>query len=382
MRSVKRSSFGASRIIKISCIVSIAALAAGCSVGSDRFAGITGSTGNAENDVGSDVSGSNEPFSNQVSTTSLSDPSTPRYGSRADTNGSVRVSSGETLYSIAKTNKVDVKDLVAENDLQPPYQLSVGQRLRLPGASGASSGAVAQTSSPSAATPSSSARVHTVKNGETLYSLGRTYSVTPTAIASANSLSSPYSLNVGQQVRIPGGGSANGKTANVPSMDNASSAKENTLDSKPLETAKTRSEPLPSPDQRTSSKFRWPVKGRVLSSYGPKSNGSRNDGINIAVPEGTSVRAAENGVVAYAGNELKGYGNLVLLRHDGGWVTAYAHNQVLHVKRGDRVTRGSVIAKAGSTGAVTSPQVHFEVRKGAEAVDPMKHLSGNSLAAN
>jgi murein DD-endopeptidase MepM/ murein hydrolase activator NlpD len=135
------------------------------------------------------------------------------------------------------------------------------------------------------------------------------------------------------------------------------------------------------PDQPTASTFRWPVKGRIISTFGEKPTGMRNEGINIAVPEGTSVRAAGSGIVAYAGNELKGYGNLILVRHDGGWVTAYAHNKELLVNRGDSVERGDVIATAGQTGSVTSPQVHFEVRKGATAVDPMKHL-GTDQAMN
>ena len=126
--------------------------------------------------------------------------------------------------------------------------------------------------------------------------------------------------------------------------------------------------------------MRWPVKGRVISEFGPKSNGMKNEGINIAVPEGTGVRAAEGGVVAYAGNELKGYGNLVLIRHQGGWVTAYAHNKELFVKRGDTVNRGDVIAKAGQTGSVSSPQLHFEVRKGATAMDPIKFLSATTAS--
>lgn len=130
----------------------------------------------------------------------------------------------------------------------------------------------------------------------------------------------------------------------------------------------------------TSSKFRWPVKGRVISNYGAKPSGGRNDGINIAVPEGTSVKAAENGVVAYAGNELKGYGNLVLIRHSNNWVTAYAHNKELFVRRGDTIKRGQIIAKAGKTGSVKTPQLHFEIRKGAQAVDPTQYLSPNSFA--
>jgi murein DD-endopeptidase MepM/ murein hydrolase activator NlpD len=127
--------------------------------------------------------------------------------------------------------------------------------------------------------------------------------------------------------------------------------------------------------------MRWPVRGKIISGFGPKANGLKNEGINIAVPEGTSIRAAASGVVAYAGNELKGYGNLVLIRHDDGYVTAYAHAKELFVKRGDTVKRGDVIAKAGQTGSVSSPQLHFEVRKGATALDPMKFLS-SATASN
>ena len=120
----------------------------------------------------------------------------------------------------------------------------------------------------------------------------------------------------------------------------------------------------------SGNSFRWPVKGRVIAEFGARPDGGHNDGIDLAVPQGTSVKAAENGVVAYAGNELKGYGNLVLIRHANNWVSAYAHNEELLVKRGDKVRRGQIIAKAGATGAVSQPQVHFELRKGSRPVDP------------
>jgi len=118
------------------------------------------------------------------------------------------------------------------------------------------------------------------------------------------------------------------------------------------------------------------VRGRVIAGFGPSTNGLQNDGINLAVPEGTAVRAAEEGVVAYAGNELKDYGNLVLVRHANGLVTAYAHASEILVKRGDTVRRGQVIARSGQTGKVTSPQLHFEIRKGSTPVDPTKYLPG------
>jgi murein DD-endopeptidase MepM/ murein hydrolase activator NlpD len=137
---------------------------------------------------------------------------------------------------------------------------------------------------------------------------------------------------------------------------------------------------LPTPDPMSGNSFRWPVRGRVIAEFGTRPDGGHNDGIDVAVPQGTSVQAAENGVVAYAGNELKGYGNLVLVRHANNWVSAYANNEELLVKRGDKVRRGQIIAKAGATGAVSQPQVHFELRKGSRPVDPTKYMS--DAAAN
>ncbi|MCX7898773.1 MAG: peptidoglycan DD-metalloendopeptidase family protein, partial [Methylocystis sp.] len=118
--------------------------------------------------------------------------------------------------------------------------------------------------------------------------------------------------------------------------------------------------------------FRWPARGRVIQGF----SAGGNDGINIAVPEGTPVKAAEGGTVAYAGSELKGYGNLVLIRHPNGFVTAYAHNGELSVKRGDTVKRGQTIAKSGQSGNVGSPQLHFELRKGSQPVDPTTYMAG------
>jgi murein DD-endopeptidase MepM/ murein hydrolase activator NlpD len=113
----------------------------------------------------------------------------------------------------------------------------------------------------------------------------------------------------------------------------------------------------------------------VIAGYGPTTNGQQNDGINIAVPENTPVKAAEDGIVAYAGNELKGYGNLVLVRHLNGYVTAYAHASRLLVKRGDQVKRGQVIAHSGQSGNVEAPQLHFEIRKGSTPLDPTRFLN-------
>lgn len=147
--------------------------------------------------------------------------------------------------------------------------------------------------------------------------------------------------------------------------------------SAPKETSSKSDDAPPSDPEGTSlPTFRWPVRGKVIASYGSTATGKANEGINIAVPIDTPVKAAEDGVVAYSGNELKGYGLLVLVRHSNGYVTAYAHLSELLVKRGDTIKRGQVIAKSGSSGAVTLPQLHFELRKGSKPVDPLQFLNG------
>jgi murein DD-endopeptidase MepM/ murein hydrolase activator NlpD len=142
------------------------------------------------------------------------------------------------------------------------------------------------------------------------------------------------------------------------------------VDPQPTASLPPKTEASPAAD--ANPEFRWPARGRIIQGF--KSGG--NDGINISVPEGTAVKAAENGVVAYAGSELKGYGNLVLIRHPNGFVSAYANNGAIEVKRGDTVKRGQTIAKSGQTGNVATPQLHFELRKGSTPVDPTNYLAG------
>jgi murein DD-endopeptidase MepM/ murein hydrolase activator NlpD len=126
----------------------------------------------------------------------------------------------------------------------------------------------------------------------------------------------------------------------------------------------------PAPILPTADAFEWPVEGKIIVAFGKGGDGERNDGINIAADLGTPIHAAAAGTVTYAGNELKGYGNLILIKHDNGYVTAYAHAERITVARGDRVDRGDVIGFAGATGDVTSPQLHFEIRQGVKPVDP------------
>jgi len=333
--------------------------------------------------------------------------------------GSVTVAPGMTLYAIARSNNMSVSQLAAANGIKAPYAVHTGQRLRIPGRNDPAlpetasveprqAAPVATPSKPFKQAASATAGTgHTVSSGDTLFSLGRAYNVSPYAIADANGLPHNAQLSLGQKVKIPGskGGTPvafKKPEAESPKFKTASKQAPALPDAEDTESTPVKSEtvaeaPVAKPEQAApaagqqvaeqapidgaASGMRWPVRGKVISGFGPKSNGLKNEGINIAVPEGTSVRAADGGVVAYAGNELKGYGNLVLIRHENGYVTAYAHAKELFVKRGDTVKRGDVIAKAGQTGSVSSPQLHFEVRKGATALDPIKFLA-SSTASN
>lgn len=323
--------------------------------------------------------------------------------------GTVTVGQGMTLYAIARANNLPVSKLAAANNIRPPYAVHAGQVIRIPGLNDPVTpqvAAVAQPAEPVAAAPSgvrTGSGTHVVASGETMYSLARKYGVSPASIAEANGLSRTAQLAVGQTIRIPGAPSSNLATkAPIPPASEELGGN----DTAAPQTAETQMQPLPGstlPSAGTTvaksetaqvpevpaaapvadasaAGMRWPVRGKVISGFGAKPNGLKNEGINIAVPEGTSIRAAEGGVVAYAGNELKGYGNLILIRHEGGYVTAYAHAKEIFVKRGDTVKRGDVIAKAGQTGSVSSPQLHFEVRKGATALDPMKFLSSTTAS--
>jgi murein DD-endopeptidase MepM/ murein hydrolase activator NlpD len=167
-------------------------------------------------------------------------------------------------------------------------------------------------------------------------------------------------------------------TVAVPVEDTTSQAGGSSSDTAVATAGGANNGQLPTPEPLSGNSFQWPVKGTIISGFGTKPDGGHNDGVNISVPQGTPVKAAENGVVAYAGNELKGYGNLVLVRHANNWVSAYANNERVLVKRGDKVARGQVIAKAGTSGSAAEPQVHFELRKGSRPVDPTKYMSSMS----
>ncbi len=260
-----------------------------------------------------------------------------------------------------------------------------GQRLVIPRY--VSAGAHEHSQAPVAsAAPAAGEGVHIVAPGETLMALSRKYGVSLSALTRANNLK-PYSaLSIGDRLIIPGGRQVAALRAPAPKVAAPRTTKPSeTVGSLPAQNARMVT-PVPQAASESPAKtaeaagglpsFRWPAHGRINSRFGEKVNGVANDGVNLALPEGTPIKAADDGVVAYAGNELKGYGNLVLLRHSNGYVSAYANASELLVKKGETVKRGQVIAHAGQTGNVTSPQLHFEIRKGSTPVDPMQFLNG------
>jgi len=309
------------------------------------------------------------------------------------------VGTSDTLEVLAQRYRVTPAAILAANGYKGPRVLSPGQQLIIP--HGTATAAAPAPAAPLASKPATIAAaapsVHIVNPGDTLMSIARRNHVSVAELAKANNLSASAPLKLGAKLTVPGARAASAAplapapvaaaqpavaTAAIPVTRVAAAgppqsarlaqasptADEPAAEVTPVKAASEATGALPT--------FRWPVRGKVITTYGAKTNGKSNDGINLAVPEGTPVKAAEDGVVAYAGNELKGYGNLVLVRHSNGYVTAYAHASELLVRRGDTIKRGQVIAKSGQSGEVGSPQLHFEIRKGSNPVDPLQFLNG------
>ncbi len=296
--------------------------------------------------------------------------------------GRYRVAAGDTLYAVSRRFGTPIRVLIDANSLRPPYNLAVGQSLKVP-----------------------SPRTHRVRPGETVYGISRLYGVEMSELMRANAISPPFTIAVGTQLVLPGAsGTASSSVAARPEPEQLTqqstsassspsapptpapqaantgtqepSAAKPTAEASPPETA------VPKVPARSGGKFLWPVSGRVVQDFGPQGSGRHNDGINILAPRGVPVHAAENGVVVYSGNQLQGFGNLLLVKHSDGWLTAYAHTQSILVAKGDTVERGQPIARVGSSGNVASPQLHFEVRKGKRAIDPIRILGPNPVRSS
>ncbi|KPP82693.1 MAG: lipoprotein NlpD [Oceanicaulis sp. HLUCCA04] len=262
----------------------------------------------------------------------------------ADCGPRYTVRRGDTLSAIAQNCDVRWLDLAAENNLSAPYTLRDGQVLVMPGG----------------------ARTYTVRRGDNLYRVAVSHGMSLQELASINGIPAPYTIYPGQELQLSGSARPVQQAAVTPPPAPAQRPA-------PASTPPPAAVSQPSQPAAGAPAFRWPHDGEVIANFGSQPGGRRNDGIKIAASVGEPVRAAAAGEVVYAGNELQGYGELVLLRH-GDWVTAYAHNSVLRVSVGQQVEAGAVIAEAGSSGSANRVQVHFEIRRGVTPVDPMQHL--------
>jgi murein DD-endopeptidase MepM/ murein hydrolase activator NlpD len=303
-------------------------------------------------------------------------------------NITIIVGTSDTLEILARRYNVTPAAILQANGYRGPRVLSPGQQLVIP-----SAGPVAAR--PLAAVPAKPAvaaapSVHVVNRGETLVGIARRNHLSVAELARANGIDPSARLQFGMKLTVPAKSATIAPAAQpalaqlapppvtrMAAMPSDPQQKARLAQTSSVEDAPAVEAPLKASEATGAlPTFRWPVRGKVITGYGAKTNGKANDGINLAVPEGTPVKAAEDGVVAYSGNELKGYGNLVLVRHANGYVTAYAHASELLVKRGDAIKRGQVIAKSGQSGEVGSPQLHFEIRKGSTPVDPLQFLNG------
>ena len=359
----------------------------------------------------------NVPLRDLLEVNRLSPPYTLEIGQRLvlPTSRQYIVQKGDTLYGISRMHNVDVSELTRINNLPPPYAVQAGQPLRLPGAGnggGGPAGNVVVAEAPASVTPSSpagpsvgAAAVKPVTRG----------SIQAAELPPPGSAASPVPAPVPAPVPSPGpapgpkpmaaqeaGGITYQPGQEPTSLRLPGQKPAVTVEAIPAPTAvapppaaQTAPQPPPAPSQevavapppkaepalpKSSGRFLWPVKGKLISSFGPKPDGLHNDGLNIAAAKGTPVVAADNGVVAYAGNELRGFGNLLLVKHADGFITAYAHLDRIDVERGATVKRGQAIGTVGQTGSVTSPQLHFELRKGSQAVDPRDRLEGGRVS--
>jgi murein DD-endopeptidase MepM/ murein hydrolase activator NlpD len=279
------------------------------------------------------------------------------------------VAQGENAQILARRYGVPVDTLVRTNGFSAASQIQPGTRLVIPVYNTALA-----TSSGGRAPPKAAAKTAAQAKG-----------APPRTLAEQAKQLKAADARPAKTASTTGAAKDNRKEAqsaikNGRGQKDLAAANEATAPATPANQSAAKSEPGQGHNQTAAApvseaanpEFRWPARGRIIEAFKP----GGNDGINIAVPEGTSVKAAESGYVAYAGNELKRYGNLVLIRHPNGFVSAYANMSEIEVKRGDTVKRGQTIAKSGQSGDVATPQLHFELRKGTTPVDPTQYLAG------
>ena len=344
----------------------------------------------------------------------------------------IEVKSGDTLYGLSRRHHVSLNELMRVNGLTKPA-LKPGQKLVLPATGrkkpigkpqpGVVAAAPAEVEKPVAPPPGWNA-TYTIQRGDSLYAIAIRHKIKLADLQKVNGITNVRRVRPGTVIKVPGeateapapapvagipaakagDGSATQDTAarteaapqgpmapamqptiiNRPKVASLGNDKASMSDApagagtsaaEPIRAEKVTAVAPSSPGvSAAAARLRWPAKGKITHGFGQRPDGTHNDGIDVSVPMGAEVHAAEAGEVAYVGSELKAYGNLVLVRHSNGWVTAYAHNENVLVKRGDKVKRGQVLAKAGKSGQVDQPTVHFELRQGKDPVDPLPFL--------
>lgn len=276
--------------------------------------------------------------------------------------GTVLVRSNDNIWSISKRFRLPLRDIIDINSISPPYKLQVGQRIKLP-----------------------QPEEYIVRENDTLYSISRIFSVSISDLVHINNMRSPYRLHTGQRLRLPSHRKTRIAKSYYQKRDSSVNYKNHKNKNKRYKTTRpTGKRAVPIEKETTFSKndnnsynnarFIWPVRGKIISSFGPKSDGLHNDGINIAVPMGAPIKSVSSGKVVYVGDDLNSFGNLILIKHENGWISAYGHLKSTKVSKGDWVKQGDIIGTAGSSGNVTSPQLHFELRRGSKAINPQKYL--------
>lgn len=284
------------------------------------------------------------------------------------------VESGETLYSVAKKHSVVLRDLIEANKLTPPFVLKAGSTLIIP-----------------------KPIYHEVKNSDTLYSISREHQINIDQLYQLNNLNRDSNIKVGQKIRLAK------FIENTINQSNNDNLIENNNKNTQVNNLKNRNYPAnnavelanktsakPNPKINESNEdgnriiensldkvnhFIWPLKGEVVSQFGPKQGGLYNDGINIKANQGSIIKTSDAGIVAYVGNELKSYGNLIIIKHKNGWISAYAHLSKISVQNGQKIQPETAIGEVGKSGNVKFPQLYFSLRKGRDAVNPENYLN-------
>ncbi|MBV68674.1 MAG: hypothetical protein CMJ08_02610 [Pelagibacterales bacterium] len=240
----------------------------------------------------------------------------------------IKIITGDTLKSISKKYNISINEIIRFNKLKPPFVLKPGKSIFLP-----------------------NYQKYKIKKGDTLFKIAECSLVTVEDLKQRNKNLNAKKLIIGKIIKIP----------YFADTKNCKKGFKRTKKKQPKKVI-------------VKKIFRWPTSGKVIATFGIKNSGRRNDGINIKAPEGSPVRAAKTGKVIYRGNELPAWGNLILVKHNNGWTTAYAHLEKFFVNVGSELKTGDILGAVGKTGNVDEYQLHFQVRKNSKPLDPLKFL--------